>query len=239
MRLGTALVVLCGLAATASSDSSVPPREYSSFLLPPGYVEDPAASGSALEEFRANKPATISGDLTLFRSPDRKVSLVRMRWVFWEGAELSRAALEKVDQDLEAGIADEMFPGVTRITMSRRFVDDQLIAHSTDELGDAQFRMRRVYGLDAFGFVHLFAIVCAGPTEQLGYCDRTQRTMKLTVPHQLALSALPKHGERPRAPPAWGMGHTIGTALLVALVVGLGSWIFASVRRRDRRRRRR
>jgi hypothetical protein len=225
------MFVLLWLAATAFADSS--------FLLPMGYVEQRGGSDGALAEFRANKPATVSGDMTVFSSPDGKVSLVRMRWVFWEGAELSRAALEQVDHHLEAGIAEEMFAGVKRVSTSRQFVGDQLVAQSVDELGEAQFRMRRIYGVDAFGFVHLFAIVCAGPTDQLGYCDRTQRTMQLTVPHQLSLSMLPKHGERRRATTTWSHGHTIGTAALIALIVGLSSWIYTSARRRDRRRRRR
>jgi hypothetical protein len=231
VRLRVILVLLCCAIGTAQAETS--------FDIPPGYVERPGVPGAALDEMRATRAATLSGDMTELASPDGEVSLVRMRWTFWLGEELSRAALEKVDQELEASIAEEMFSGVKHVSTSRRFVDDQLVALSADELGEAQFRVRRLYSVDALGFVHLFAIVCAGPTDQLGYCDKAQRSMKQTVAYQLPLSELPKHGVRRQPSPGWSRGHTIGTAALIALIVGLASWIYTSASRRDRRRRRR
>ena len=226
----TAILLLC-LVAVAHAEPS--------FELPAGYTEAAHTGDAGLAEFRAQRPATLSADMTQFASPEGAVSLVRMRWTFWLGDELSRAALEQVDQDIESSIGDEMFSSVKHVSTIRRFIGDQLVAQSVDELAGAQFRMRRVYGVDAFGFMHLFAIICAGPTDQLGYCDKAQRSMKLEVPYQLALSELPKHGERRRTVTAWSRGHIIGTATLIALIVGLGSWIYMSARRRDRRRRRR
>jgi hypothetical protein len=227
----TVAAILLACCALAHAETSVD--------VPPSYVEQPQTPGAALAEMRANREATLDGDMTVFTSPDGSVSLVRMRWTFWLGEELSRTALEKVDRELEAGIAEEMFQGVKHVSTSRRFVGDQLVAQSTDELGEAQFRVRRLYSVDAFGFVHLFAIVCAGPTDQLGYCDKAQRTMKLAVPYQLPLSELPKNGAMRRHKPTWTRGHTIGTAGLIALIIGLATWIYTSARRRDRRRRRR
>jgi hypothetical protein len=229
VRLAAAIAVVLGVTATAGAEST--------FQLPAGYVEQPGVADAALGDSLSRKGVTVNADATAFVSPDRNVVLLRMRWTSWLGEQLSRTALEQVDRELEAGMNEAMLAGVEHISASRRFVDDQLVAESVDELDGAGFRSRRVYGVDAFGFAHMFALVCAGPKDELGYCVTAMRTMRLTVPNQVSLLALAN--TRPRKPNAWSFANIVGTAVLLALIIGLASWIYASANRRKRRRRRR
>ena len=225
------MVVWLGVAAAARGESS--------FQLPAGYVEQPGVADTALSDALSRKGATVNAEATAFVSPDRNVVLLRMRWTFWLGEQLSRTALEQVDRELEAGMAEAMLAGVEQVSASRRFVDDQLVAESVGELGGAGFRTRRVYGVDAFGFGHMLAIVCAGPKDELGYCVSAMRTMRHQVPNQVSLLALANTVAKPRKSAAWSSANIVGTAVLLALIVGLASWIYASTRKRNRRRRRR
>jgi hypothetical protein len=213
----------------------------SSFDVPPGYVEQPAPLDPARAEQLARPKSVVRAETTAYLSPEGDSALVRIRFSFLPEEQLSHAALERQDDQLMREMTEMMERDVVRVSATRRFNDDLYIAESVHARGDMQLRQRRLYAVDASGVVHLFAIMCAGPSDRLGLCEQSQQTMTLTVPHQVSLADQDALRRRALGRPARArtMMDTVLPAAVVALTIGLAIWIYQTAKRGQRRRRHR
>jgi hypothetical protein len=201
-----------------------------SFELPAGYTEQPAEGAADVAALRARKQ-TVSVDAQVYMSPDNTVMLRRLTWKTRMDGPLSREVLVAFDHE-SVGDPD---PNGQHISDDRKWIGDQLVADTIDELRGKRLHQRRLYSADSSGVVYVMAVTCLGPAEQLGDCEQAQQSMQLTLPDAATLpeKAAPKRKRETGV----GTVALIGGAAFVALVIGLIAWVIQSARRGGRRRR--
>jgi hypothetical protein len=179
-----------------------------------------------LAQLRAKK-GTVSVDAQAYSSGD--VALLRVTWLLKLDEPVTRSALERLDQQL----AVDMGAHGTNLAGARSWKGQQLIGTSTEDVGDVHVTQRRLYALAGDQVIHILAVTCFGPRDDLTACEATQRTMQITLPNP---TAVPTRAEVKGEP--WSLGYKVAAAALLALVVGLVAWVIESARRGTRRRRR-
>jgi hypothetical protein len=195
--------------------------------LPAGYAEQPGAADADIASLRAD-PRTVRVDAHVFVAPN-EVLLSRVALEAKPTVPLSQRVLLDLEREGRLGI-----PGTTlHISSERSWQNDQLVADSVDTARGLRAHQRRIYAADRRGIVHLFAVTCIGPRDQLADCEKAQQSMRLKLAEQATLPAeiTPKANRK--------MVHIIGGAATLALVIGLTMWVIQSARRGSRRRRRR
>jgi hypothetical protein len=197
-----------------------------SIEVPPGYTERPGAADDRLAELRA-QPDIVSIDAQVYLSADQTVQLTRMTWQLRMDEKPTRGALVKLDHGIVQGAAGQ---ASKHISDSRRFVGDQLVAASADEIGANRAEVRRLYSVDSSGIVHILMVICAGPADQLGPCRTTQRSMRLVIPNAASLRAASEETDS-----AYEAGYKVGQILGTLLVLAA---LFLGIRYLSRRRKR-
>jgi hypothetical protein len=197
-----------------------------SIQLPVGFSEEPVPD-EQLAALRAMKE-TISVDAQAFSTAGDEIVLTRVTWLLKLPAPITRASIERFDREQHAA----MDPSAQNFTANRSWIGPQMVATSSQDVGTVHIKQRRIYALAADGVVHLLSVSCFGARDDIAPCEASQRTMKITLPNPMAV---PTRGV---AKDTSSFGHKIGLAALVALVLGLVAWVFQSVRRGPRRRRR-
>lgn len=213
-----ALVAIATLALVAARADAAP----WSFELPEGYTEQPGAASAELATLR-NVPRTVSVDAQVYTSADGSVRLTRLTWLARFDVAPNRRALESLERGIAVGNARSANRQVSHET---EFAGDQLVAEQVLELERMRVTMRRIYAADTENVVHVFTVICAGPVEQLGDCERAQRSMQLILPN-----AAPLAEARPRADAGTNVAYVIGFVVGGVLMLGVAVWL---VRRRRR-----
>jgi hypothetical protein len=214
-----ALAIAAVLCAVASADAAP-----SSFELPAGYTEQPGAGEARVEELRKQE-RTLSIDAQIYLSPDERVELMRQTVRAKLDGPPTRSDLVSLDRGVVKGATED---AARLISDSRRWLGDQLDATSIHEVDDIRIVSRKLYSADTMDVVHMFTVVCAGPADQLGDCERAQQTMQLTLPNQASLrdAALPSRKSRTRSL-AYDVGRIAGSVVLLALLI----WLLRKPRR--------
>jgi hypothetical protein len=190
-----------------------------------GHREVPVADPGALDESRTDGK-TISLDEQTYVSPDGKVELARITSAFRVDVAPTASVLERVDRAAMADIEE----GTKHVSDTRHFEGDILVSESRDDANGQLVVQRKLYAADASRVVHMFLIVCAGPAEQLGPCEKAQQSMQLAVPNQLALADRPT-SHAPNKTRLWAR-RVFGILGPVGLVVLLVVWKWPIFRRR-------
>ncbi len=193
-----------------------------SFELPEGYTEQPGAADAEIAQLRS-VPRTVSADAQIYLSADGSVRLTRMTWLSRFDVPPTRGALESMERDIAAGNAR----GANRVvSQDARFVGDQLVADQVLELERRRVDMRRIYAADTENVVHMVAVICAGPADQLADCEKAQATMQLVLPNQAALGA--KSTEERGA----GLALVLVLCGSVLVVIVVAVWLVRRARKR-------
>jgi hypothetical protein len=215
MRAFVIAVVVCAAASVEAAPWS--------FELPAGYTEEPGAADEQLEHLRKQEP-TLSVDAQFYLSSEGDVQLTRLTWLIQPDERPSRATLEEMDR---VGVKGASEQATKRVSDSRQWVSDQLVAASILEVDGVRLVSRRLYSADTGGRVHMFTVMCAGPPDQLGECEKAQQTMQLTLPNQATLrDAPPSRSSRNRSL-AYEIGRIAGGVVLIALLI----WLLRKPRR--------
>lgn len=214
-----ALIIAAVLGAAASAHAAP-----WSFNLPDGYTELPGAANAYVEKLR-DIPRTVSADAQLYTPPGGAVQLTRitLRSQFDEAP--TRDTLENMDRGAVESTAKQV---TKRISATRQFHGDQLVANQVDEMAGLRVTQRRLYAADTSNVVHLFTVMCAGPTDQLAECEKAQQSMVLMLPNQASLDVRVTTS-RPDQEREFLLGQIAGGVIVLVLVI----WYVA--RRRKRR----
>ncbi len=189
MRIPTAALVVAALVSTAVAESE-PAKPTVSFEIPAGFTEQPGAADDWMKELRG-MPGTRAADAQVFASNDEVVQLTRVTWSMKYPVALDQGSIERADLAAVRSAAK----GASHVSDSRRWNGEQLVAEAIDDAPDGiRVEHFRIYGADTDNVLHMIWLICAGPADQLGTCEKAQRTLKVTVPNQATLAAdVPVH----------------------------------------------
>jgi hypothetical protein len=210
---------IAALLALATSADAAP----WSFELPRGFSEEKVPEDH-IAQLRAKKQ-TVNLDAQAYSSGD--LALLRVTWLVKLEPPITRAALERFDEQA----AIDMAARGTNFATGRSWINQQLVGRSAEDVGDVHVTQRRLYALAADNIIHILALTCFGPADDLAPCETAQRTMQITLPNPVAVPIRV-------ATPTWTLGYKLAAAALLALVIGLVAWVIQSARRGGRRRRR-
>src|SRR5262245_3060756 len=182
MRALAGAIVVCAVATVDAAPWSIE--------LPADYIEQPAQSAADIAALRS-RADTISVDAQVYLSPDSTVMLRRLTWLVKMSSPLSRDVIVEFDREAVGAPASD----ATRVTDEHRWVGDQLVADTVDDLRGKRVHQRRLYSADTLGTVHLLSVTCLGTAEQLRPCEQAQHTMQLTLPEP---AKIPEHAKPKR-----------------------------------------
>lgn len=217
-------LLVAGIIASAAAAAQAAPW---AFELPAGYTEVPGSADAWAKQ--EHVPNTISFDGLNYTSPSGDVILSRLSYLIQPEGTPTRALLEEID----ASLADNA--STQRIAEGREFHNDQLFAETIAEKQGVRIHERRILVADTNGIVHGLHIICLGKPDKLADCEAAQKTAEIILANQAKLPA----GTASKKPGDHTMVQRIAIYAFGALVLGLVVWLVQSIKRGQRRRRRR
>lgn len=211
------------------------PRPWT-FVLPKGYVEIPRATDDMIEKLK--RSGFMPASAHAYRSPAGDVELIGSTAFTYAGFSPTRADLDRVVAVL---MSATNVLGWTHVSHTQKFAYGSLVLDQVDTAEGITIHQRHLIGIDESKLFWVFAITCLGRADALGECEAAQDTMLLEPETQIDIEHLPPAPapQKRRGVGTWSFSNLLGAASVVALIVGLGAWIYQSARRGGRRRRRR
>lgn len=148
--------------------------------IPPGFAK--TAGGDAYEAL-----AQPGDKIAVQAYRAGEAELVTVAWQ-WKSESPTRAGLARFERDLVGRSRPDAANEVSNTAMFDR---DPMQVEVFDTLAGQRVYHRRLYAVDAKNIVHVWWTVCTAPATAIEPCEQAQRTMKLDLPHALALPALP------------------------------------------------
>ncbi len=205
-----------------------------SFVLPKGYTEIPGATAALNEKLK--RDGFFPAGTKAYRSPAGDVELIGSTTFTHAGFAPTRADLDRVVAVLLRGTK---VPGFTHVSHTQSFAYGSLVLDQVDIAEGITVHQRHLIGMDESKLFWVFAITCLGRAEVLRDCEAAQDSMLLQPENQIDIAKLPEPvaPTKRRGVGTWSFSNVLGAASVVALIVGLGAWIYQSARRGGRRRR--